>query len=281
LHSNRERTRAAFALVLAGLAVVISGHGQDIGSSAPPPTVGMEGRLEVVLPEAGLAAVAGDHLAPMVVRIAAAQPHGTLTRYDLRYTGRVPGRHDLRDVLLASDGGPATNLPALMVEVAGLLPTPHNGWLEEQTRRAPWFFGGYRVLMGAMIVVWIGALFVVLRGTRRPAAVVVEPRPAAEPSLVDRLRPLVERAAAGELSGDEKACLERMLIAHWQRRLGLCGVGGEVLMGRLRSHPEAGKLMVALEDWLHRRPGSRDVPVEALLRPYQQPPAGQPGETTR
>ena len=88
-----------------------------INQSAAPPTVGMEGQLEVALPLAGLITKPGDHRAPLVLRIAGSQPHGTLNRYDLRYAGRVPGSHDLRMYLFTPEGEPATNLPALMVKV--------------------------------------------------------------------------------------------------------------------------------------------------------------------
>ena len=32
--------------------------------------------------------------------------------------------------------------------------------------------------------------------------------------------------------------------------------------------PEAGELLTSLEQWLHMRPGSVEVDVEAVLRPY-------------
>lgn len=274
----RTSELALLAFVTLALLTTRASFAQVLASNTTPPTVGMEGRLEIILPEAELTAVASDHHAPMVVRIASAQPHGTLTRYDLRYIGRVPGQHDLRDYLLISNGVPATNLPALGVEVAGLLPTPHNGWLEEQAHRSPSLFGGYRAVMIAVILLWIVALAVILRVTRKPKSTEVEMPASRVPSLADKLRPLVERAAAGRLSADEKALLERMLITHWQRRLRLHGMNGEDLISRLRAHPEAGALLRTLEDWLHRPPGSPQVSVEPVLEPYRNLPVEEPGE---
>jgi hypothetical protein len=98
------------------------------------------------------------------------------------------------------------------------------------------------------------------------------------PTFAERLRPLVERAAAGGLSADEKAALERMLINHWQRRLGLAGADSGELIARLRQHTEAGALLRALEDWLHRPPGSAKVEVELVLAPYRNLPAQEPEE---
>lgn len=271
------------ALTLLVLVVVATSEsGQQslsiLASNAQPPTVGMEGQLEVILPEAGLTAKTPDHKTPLLLRIAHTQPHGTLTRYDLRYIGRVPGKHDLREYLFNTNGLPATNLAELIVSVSGVLPEQHNGWLEEQALHAPSLFGGYRAVAAIVVVLWIAALFVILRTGRKPKPASVEVAVQRAPTFAERLRPLVERAAAGGLSADEKAALERMLINHWQRRLGLAGTDSGELIARLRQHTEAGALLRALEDWLHRPPGSAKVEVETVLAPYRNLPAEEPAE---
>lgn len=251
-----------------------------LSSNSSPPTVGMEGQLDVALPQAGLTTKPGDHRAPMLLRIAHTQPHGTLTRYDLRYIGRVPGQHDLGKYLFAADGLPATNLPALNVTVAGLLPNPHNGWLEEQAQQAPSLFGGYRTTIAVVIVLWIVAFFVIWRSGRRVKVAANTAPVQREPTFAERIRPLVERAAAGRISADEKAALERMLITHWQRRLNLTSANGEELIQHLRQHTEAGVLLRALEDWLHRPPGRGEVHVESFLSPYRNLSDEKPTEVT-
>jgi len=251
-----------------------------LSSNSSPPTVGMEGQLDVALPLAGLITKPGDHRAPMLLRIAHSQPHGTLTRYDLRYIGRMPGQHDLRNYLFTADGLLATNLPALNVPISGLLPNPHNGWLEEQAQHAPSLLGGYRTTLAVIVALWIVAFFVIWRSGRRA-------RPAAnttpvqrEPTFAERIRPLVERAAAGTLSPDDKATLERLLITHWQRRLNLTSANGDELIQRLREHTEAGILLRALEDWLHRPPGRGEVHVDEFLAPYKHLADPKPAEVT-
>lgn len=252
-----------------------------ISSSAEAPTVGMEGRLEVLLPEAGLSAKMPDRRTPMLLRIALSRPHGTLTHYDLRYIGRVPGRYDLREYLITTAGRPATSLPALPVSVKGILPVPHNGWLEEQAVGTPSIFGRYRVIATVVVTLWIVAFFVILRVGRKPKLATIG-GPVQRPlTFAECLRPLVERAAAGQLSPDEQATLERMLISYWQRRLGLSGVDSAELIGRLRLHPEAGALLRTLEDWLHRPPGSVEVAVEPVLAPYRDLPNLEPAEAAK
>lgn len=244
-----------------------------LSSNATPPTVGMEGQLEVILPEAGLTPRVPDRRAPLLLRIAYTRPHGTLTLYDLRFIGRVPGQFDLRDYLVTTNGIPATNVAALAVSISGVLPNPHNGWLEEEALRAPSLFGGYRAIAATVIVLWIAAFFVILRAGRKPKPVTVSAPVQRPPTFAERIRPLVERAATGRISADEKATLERMLITHWQRRLGLREANGAELIARLREHGEAGALLCALEDWLHRPPGNVTVQVESVLAPYRDLPA--------
>lgn len=258
----------------------VNSHSISVSNTVPP-TVGMEGRIDVVLPEAGLSARSPDRRAPLLLRIAYTRPHGSLTFYDLRYVGRVPGRFDLRDYLVATNGLVATNLPALTVSVSGVLPAQHNGWLEEQALRTPSFFGGYRALLLILGAFWVVAFFAILRWGRKPgiAGTAVPVKPA--PSFAEKIRPLVERAAAGTLSGDEKATLERMLITHWQRRLNLRDADGGELIARLRQHREAGDLLRALEDWLHRPAGAAQVNVESVLAPYRHLPAGEVMEAGR
>lgn len=261
-------------LLFLGYAEITSSQTVNIlSSNSTPPTVGMEGQLEIILPEAGLTSKIPDRHSPLLVRIAYTRPHGTLTLYDLRYIGRVPGQFDLRDYLVTTNATPATNLAAMPVAIAGVLPNPHNGWLEEEALRAPSLFGGYRMMIALIIALWVVAFFMILRVGRKPKpAPVVAPVPRA-PTFAQRIRPLVERAAAGQISADEKASLERMLIAHWQRRLGLREAGSGELIARLREHAEAGALLRALEDWLHRPPGNATVQVEAVLAPYRDLPA--------
>jgi hypothetical protein len=109
-------------------------------------------------------------------------------------------------------------------------------------------------------------LFLAHRRRRELAAVPVPPPPS---TLAERLRPLVESASRGQLGADEQAHLERMLIGHWRERLALDALDASEAMSRLRAHPEAGALLRALEDWLHRPPGSVQVDVEAMLAPYR------------
>ena len=267
--------------LLAALFLAVA-RGQAAEPSVPPaavrpdvPTVGMEGRLEVTLPGAPLEARSVDEKSLIILRVAGTFPHGTLTRYDLRYIGLEPGRYDLRDYLRRPDGSPPGELPPLPVEIAGLLPKTHSGELVERPLGVLGLFGGYRDTLVAAGVAWIAGLVAFWVGRRRPDAPAAAPVTAPPPSLAERLRPLVEQATRGQLPAEGKAQLERLLLTHWRERLALGDLDPAQAIARLRPHPEAGRLLTALEDWLHRPPGTTRVDVNALLAPYREVPESQ------
>lgn len=274
-------------LGLAGLALIFvprgmsaTGAGSANGEEQrawPTSTVGMEGRIEVNLPGTLLETKPVDEKSAIILRIADTRPHGTLIGYDLRYMGLEPGQYDLRNLLVRKDGSATNDLPPLRVRITGLLPAFHRGELIEQPHGALVFVGGYRRVLILLASLWVLALIPLwLRGRRRSAVQILDV-PAAPPTLVERLQPLIEQAAAGRLDIEGRARLERLLLSHWQEQWHLEGQTQAEGIAALRQHPEAGVLLRTLEDWLHRPPGGVPVDVAALLAPYRQsgspPPA--------
>jgi hypothetical protein len=261
------RNRRAWALLIALIAAPQS-HADDQRS----PSVGVAARIDqLVLPGPELEArPLRDRESPIVLRVAETYPHGSDFRYDLVYYGLDPGRYDLRDYLQRKDGSSAAGLPPIPVEIRAVLPP---GQIEPNRlviERAP-SLGGYRLLLGAAGFAWIAGLAaILLAGKRRHALAAAAARPL---TLADRLRPLVEAARHGALEPGQHAELERMLIGYWRRRLGLADASHARAIAVMREHPEAGPLLRALEDWLHR-PGHADaVDVGDLLEPYRDLPA--------
>jgi hypothetical protein len=234
--------------------------------AASLPTVGMEGRIETDLPGTTLEAKPVNQKAPLVLRIASFKGN----HYDLRYIGLVPGKHDLKNYLVRSDGSSVADLPSIPVEVAHLLPDDHRGQLVPVAPSRWLFFGGYRIAAAIAVGIWLVLLVPLLIRRKRSetAPIAAPPRPL---TLADRLRPLLDRAASGMLSTDEKGYLERLLLCHWQRRLNLTDTEPAAAVIALRQHPEAGALLRSLEDWLYRPPASSRAfnDIAALLEPYR------------
>lgn len=247
----------------------------DIGAEEPKRSgIGMPVRWEqVVLPGSELEIVPGGRKDAVVMRIVASYPHGTAFRYDLEYYGLDPGTFDLRQYLRRKDGSSTADLPSLAVTFEPHLPAGQFAPSEPPPRESPWL-GGYRLVLWIAGILWCGGLATILLWNRRPtsAAHTAEARPL---SLAERLRPLVQKARAGELTAPQRAELERTLLAYWQTRLNLGQLRPVEAFAELRRHPDAGPLLAALESWLHRPASGHDVDVGQLLEPYRDLPADE------
>lgn len=240
-------------------------------SSAQTLTVGMEGRVQVHLPGTLLNAKPVDDKAPMIVRVASATVGPNGGHYDLRYIGLEPGKYDLREYLVRADGSALGAIDPIAVTVSPLLPENHNGELSK-TPASRWpFFGGYRGVLIGVVALWVVLMIPIMVAGRKQKRSQTGKAHIRPETLADRLRPFIERAVKGALSAQEKSVLERLLLTHWQRRLGLTEVNPSEAIVALRGDPMAGELLRTLENWLHRPPGAEaaQVDVAALLKPYE------------
>lgn len=241
--------------------------------AADAPTVGFPTAVEVWLPGPELAVVpVDDRRTAVTLRIDRATPEKDGYRYTLVYTGLEPGRFDLGGLLRRADGRPAEGLPPVPVEVQGLHP-PGEIRVHEAAAGPALRVGGYRVALVALGTAWVAGFLglVAYAARRRRTRPVVPPVPV---TFADRLRPLVEAAVAGTATPAQHAELERLLLAHWVRRLGLAGREPAVVIDRLRRHAEAGPLVGRLAEWLHAPPvPGRPADVAGLLAPYRELPA--------
>lgn len=230
-------------------------------------SVGLPARIDqLVLPGPELEAVPVDAKAPIVLRVLASYPHGTAFRYDLAYYGLDPGSFDLKDYLRRKDGTHA-EIPSILVKVEPLLPAgqivPNPLKLQPSPR-----LGGYRLLLIVASVLWtLGLLAILFLGRRKALTAGAGTKKA--PTLADKLRPLVVKAMNGSLTSDERADLERTLLAFWRGRLNLGDQKPAETFALLRQDREAGPLLDQLEIWLHRPGPAATVDVAALLKPYQ------------
>ena len=210
---------------------------------------------------------------PVVVRIVETFPHGTDFRYDLEFYGLEPGEFNLSDYLRRKDQSDTKEIEPIYIQIDSLLgpgqvePTE----LEVKPSRFSSFYlpvllvGAGFWLLGLLMILFYG------RGkTKRPV------EEAKNITVADRLKPLVEAAMAGNIESEQQAELERVLSSFWGKKLRLNHLPATELRTKLRQHPEAGKLLEQIDDWLHK-PNSNEsnsngtvtVDVANLLKPYQ------------
>ena len=255
-----------------GLALFLCGaHGTAAGATG----VGMTSELkDVLLPGSELRPKPDPSgRSPVVVRVTAVYPHGTAGfRYDFSWFAYEAGKHDLAKFLERVDGTAAGALPPVEVEATAALPDGPPGHLAEFSAPVP-RLGGYRTLLIVGSVLWVAGFVALIcwrRGKRSEAQGTAE---SAVP-LVDRLRPLLDRARAGSLDADGRARLERLLFGFWREKLELTGLPMPVAVRQLRDHPEAGALLRKVEEWLHSgKAPEAEAAVADLLAPYLSTPA--------
>lgn len=260
---NGSRHRAAFAAAFVVALGAVSAQSRDERTAA----VGMRAVVEqVVLQGSELVAAPIVAGAPIVVRVLATWPHGEHFRYDLEWSGLEPGSYDLVKFLARKNGSSMDGAGTVPVTVTSLLP---KGQLEpgKLTPIATQRLDAYRTLQIVAAVVWvIGLLLILFVGRRRKQRAAPS---APQPTLADRLRPLVEIVASGRGDDSTKAELERVLVACWRRKLGLQNVKAAPAIVAIREHPEAGVLLRQIEAWLHAPGAAVAIDLEQLLAPYR------------
>ena len=256
---------AVCALAYAGLAAQTA-PSPDQGAT---PSVGYPATLTgLILPAPRVVAQPIEtRQQPLVVRILETYKHGTDFRYDIEFYGLEPGTFDVSEYLIQEDSTPADHLPEIPVTIVsskseGGFPTP----TPLESKRAA-FYHFYETALWIGAGVWlIGLLAILLVGRKRKIrrAAATQPK-----SVADRLRPLVEQAAAGTLDDRGKAELERTLEAFWRRKLNLNDSSAMDLRKTLRDHPQAQEMLKQFDVWLYRPGESEEVDIDQLLAPYQ------------
>ena len=272
---HRDGTTPAL-LVLAVVFAMSTASSASPSSDGEPATRGITGRIVV---ESEHGHVRGrpdlDLDSSILVRVAdrdRADDGRAIT--ELEFIGVDAGVFDLRESLVFDDGGSIDRMPPLTIEIVSNLATdaPSDVFLAEAPPAS--IVGGYRKLLVVVAVVWILVPIAVAirRWLRRPPPPPVAPDP---PTVFDRLEPLVRRAVDRELTIDERGRLELLLHAHWRSRLGLADDPVDAVR-RIRTDPEAGRLLRRVESWLHAPDGRTPSAAELgeLLAPYRDSTPG-------
>ena len=254
-------------------------RGQDVPGVGSD--LGLEGLAELVLPRPDYVAQPFDERAELGVRIGGVEPAGEgRWKYRIYYMGMEGGNYVLADWLTLPGGGRDAGLEGISLRVDAHLPADHDGRLEAQVPGRFPFLGGYRALLWVAGGVGVGGVAAYAWVFRRRAVEVADHEAGGEAGYAERLRPLVMAAAAGELGLAERTLLERLVMGYWREELQLGGCRVPEALERVKAHPQAGGLLRALEDWLHRPGGGSAAEVDAMLDLYRRLPSASGGGST-
>jgi len=263
-------------LSLLALVLATAGRAAQAADEQEPyarPTTGMHGQIDgLVLPGSELVPKdLEDANSPIVLRVVRALPRVGALSYDLSFYGLVPGKYDLRDYLEREAGSAMGDVPPVPVEVVAVRPPGELVRPGVELEKPP-RVGGYQLALIVAGIFWLLVLGLLVFGFRKRTAAQQAQR-VRPVTLADQLRPLVQRAQAGELSKSGQAELERKLLRVWRKRLNLEEADPVEAIVKLRADEQAGPLLRELEKWLHRPGSADDVDVAALLKPYEKLPA--------
>ena len=266
-HSN---IRSLAAAVIAVLAVVLFTK-----TNASPATrnLGIEGVSTMVLPRADYQARPMDDRSELLLNIQSVKPvDAGGFRYEIQYMGLEPGEYSLAEFLILPDGSRPEEIKDFRLHVRSELPEDHNGQLEQMSAAPFPFIGGYRIFLGFLGLLWVAGIVMFIRSYRKKKVVIDETVVVPEPGFAERIRPLVESAAAGTITLEDQTLLQRLLMGFWREKLDLTEprVAEAVLL--LKQHPVAGELLRAMERWLHRPGVSSAAEINPLLEPYRNAP---------
>lgn len=270
-HARRRHVLASLACAAACAGQAVASRADDADADAATGIVsraprGSSGSLEITYEAAPLRAKATSDLsAPVLVRVSTLAPG----RHRIEYMGLVSGTYDLSAYVEQADGRAAAFATPLTVEVFTQLPPGHGSDVFGLSAPSFGLRGGYREILIGLAALWtlVPAVAIGVRLARRRPASAAAPA-ARGPSLAERLREIVAEARARELSLDERARLELLLLQALRAHAGRPGDSPSSLaaaIASMREDPEHGAAVRAVERWLHaRNPGEARAALDAI-----------------
>jgi hypothetical protein len=184
------------------------------------------------------------------LRIANVVEQGAIRVYDVRYVVNLPGEFDLTDYLTSSDGSPIDDLPSFKVRGLTSLTKDIETRIQEIEDAGVHIWHWYYETLAALGVCWVGWLLglIFVGRPKRPS----KPPPApAEPTIAERIERYLEMLARAELTVEDKARLEVLLLEHWRERLGLRRHRMASACRQIQQSDRLGQLYEKLAAWLH------------------------------
>ena len=193
------------------------------------------------------------------VRIAQVTEREGMKVYDVRYLVNREGEHDLSGYLMSDDGAALSGLPSFKIQGDPKLSKELEARVKETEDIGIQVWGHYRATLWALLVFWIGWLFLLIFWKRPRKPVVVAPKPPL--TVAEQLQILLGGLEQGGLSAEQKARLEMLLLRRWREGLVPADAPMAEVLAAVARGEGTGEALVRLQRWLHR-PGSGVVDAE-------------------
>lgn len=193
------------------------------------------------------------------VRIAQVTEREGMKVYDVRYLVNREGEHDLSEYLMSDDGTVLSGLPSFKIQGDPKLSKELEARVKETEDIGIQVWGHYRATLWALLVFWIGWLFLLIFWKRPRKPVVVAPKPPL--TVAEQLQILLGGLEQGGLSAEQKARLEMLLLRRWREGLVPADAPMAEVLAAVARGEGTGEALVRLQRWLHR-PGSGVVDAE-------------------
>ena len=267
----RRTLRVVLACVLlAALAaavtivVVVQMRGPEVTRSDRDVPLGVEEAVIIRYSGSRLVARPYRRGASVNLRIANEMQQGNIRVYDVRYVVSLPGEFDLTEYLTSADGSPITDLPSFKVRGLTSLTKDIEIRIQEIEEVGVHVWHWYYETLTGLGIVWgfwlMGLIFI--GRPKRPPKITPPPPP---PSVAERIVRYLIALKKGELTVDEKAEFEILLLEHWRDRLGL--QEGRMAEGcrQIQRSDDLGTVYERLQVWLHvpDSPSGQDDFLEA------------------
>ena len=202
------------------------------------------------------------------VRIAEVKELSGKRIYDVRYLVNRAGTFDLKDYLVAADGGPLEGLPTFKFTGDAKLSKNLDTRIQETEEVRVDVGGRYYETLALLMVLWLVWLLLLIfyKRPKPPAEATAAP---AGPTLAEMLRAFLAQLEAGTLDATAKAKMEMALLRRWREELALGAVPMNTALDQIGRSEKTGDPLRKLQHWLHH-PASpvKSAEIAAVVAPY-------------
>ena len=184
------------------------------------------------------------------VRIAQMVEHDGARVYDVRYIVNRAGAFDLKDYLVAANGGALAGLPSFKFVGDAKLSKNLDQRIQETEENRVDVGGYYYEKLAVLGVLWIVWLLLLIFYKRPRPTEDLDTAPVG-PTLAERMRAFLAQLESGTLDATAKARLEMTMLQCWRHELALGNASMISLLDQIGRHETTREPLRKLQHWLY------------------------------